>query len=345
MYFFYIFKKYLKSFLLFLVSLSLLYLIIDIIGHFSKLPSSSNLQILYVAYTLGYSFENFYSLALIFAFLYELYYLIKLNYLVSFYSVGFSKLKVLKPFLSFAFFIYILFLFLENSNYAYLKQKAENIINNHQVKKENLFLKYEDKYGKKSLVFIKELKPLLNKAIDLKIFMLDNMRVDKIVVIPEAVYKDRIWIGKDAKVYNIFDKKIIIEKFKTIKVLRNFEPLVLSNLKKLDSISFKDAFVALKVFRDVKLTNIIAIVFYKIISPLTLIFLLIFFVYSSPIHQRLSNISFFILKSVFITILLWGIDLLLYKFIRQGVFSPFVLLIPLILVLILDLYVIKKEYL
>jgi lipopolysaccharide export system permease protein len=338
MYFTYLLKKYVKNFFIFLFGLSILYLLIDLIANLPKLPSSSNLQILYSVYVLGFSFENFYSLALIFAFLYTLYYLIKYNYLVSFYSVGFSKKKLLLPFLSFAFIVYAVFLILDNTNYVYLNQKAKNILFNKKLKKENLFLKHEN-----NVIYIRELKPLFKKAIDVKIFILNGKKIEKIVDIKEAVYKNNIWIGKDVLVTVIKNNEMVVKKLNNIKILKNFEPLVLSNLKKLDSLSIKDAVLALKVFKDIKLNKIIAILLYKIITPLSIILLLIYFMYTSPMHQRISNISFFMIKSIFFVILIWGINLLIYKFVKNGVLSPFVLFLPLLFIIILDFYVIKKE--
>jgi lipopolysaccharide export system permease protein len=338
--FLYVLKKYIKNFLIFLFSLSFLYLLIDLVAHISKLPNSSNLQILYSVYILGYAFENFYSLALVFAFLYTIYHLIKYNYLVSFYSLGFSKKKILLPFLFFSFLIYSIFLVLNNTNYVYLNQKAQNIISNKKMKKENLFLKHNN-----NIVYIKELKPLLREAIYLKIFVLKGMKVNKVILIKKAEYKNNIWHGRDVKIETINDKRIDIQKIDKIDILKNFEPLVLSNLKRLDSLSIKDAFIALKVFKDIKLNKIISILLYKIITPLSVILLIVFFIYVSPMHQRISNIAIFMIKSVFLTIFLWGINLLLYKFIKQDVLTPFALFLPLLFMLILDIYVIKKEHL
>jgi lipopolysaccharide export system permease protein len=337
MYFFYILKKYIKNFFIFLFSLSFLYLLIDLIATFSHLPNSSNLQILYIVYILASSFENFYSLALIFSFLYTLYYLIKYNYLVSFYSLGFSKRKILFPFLCFAFIVYSVFLVLDNTDYVYLNQKAKNIISSKKLKKENLFLKH-----KNNIVYIKELKPLLKKAIGLKIFVLNGMKVKEIIDIKEAVYQNNVWNGKNVTV-TIINNKMSVKKLNNLLVLRNFEPVVLSNLKKLDSLSIKDALLAIKIFKDIKLNKIIAILLYKIITPLSIILLLIYFMYTSPMHQRISNISIFMIKSIFLVIFVWGINLLIYKFVKQGVLYPFVLFLPLLFIIILDFYAIKKE--
>ncbi|GAX87499.1 lipopolysaccharide export system permease protein [Lebetimonas natsushimae] len=338
MYFVYLLKKYIKNFFIFLFSLSFLYLLIDIIANFSKLPNSSNLQILYSVYVLGYSFENFYPLALIFSFLYSIYYLIKYNYMVSFYSLGFSKRKILFPFLFLAFIVYLLFLVLDNTNYVYLNQKAKNIISSKKIKKENLFLKH-----KNNIVYIKELKPLLKKAIGLKIFVLNNMELKKIINIKEAIYQNNVWNGTDVTIITINNDKMNVKKLHNLSVLKNFEPLVLSNLKRLDSLSIKDALLAIKIFKDIKLNKIIAVLLYKILTPLSIILLLIYFMYISPIHQRISNISVFMIKSIFFVIFIWGINLLIYKFVKQGVLSPFVLFLPLLFIVILDFYVIKKE--
>lgn len=338
MYFVYLLKKYIKNFFVFLFSLSFLYLLIDLIANFSRLPNSSNLQILYSVYVFGASFENFYPLGLVFAFLYTVYFLIKYNYMVSFYSLGFSKKKILFPFLFFAFLVYLFFLVLDNTNYVYLNQKAKNIISSKKIKKENLFLKY-----KNNIIYIKELKPLVNKAIGLKIFVLNNMNVEKIIDLKEAVYQNNTWHGKIATITIIKNNKMIVKKVKKLILLKNFEPLVLSNLKKLESLSITDSILALKVFKDIKLNKIIGILIYKIITPLSIILLLVYFMFVSPIHQRVSNISLFMIKSIFLVIFIWGINLLIYKFVKQGVLPPIVLFIPLLFIIVLDIFVIKKE--
>jgi len=338
MLFFYILKKFIKNFLLFLFSLSFLYFLITIIANFSKLPSSSNLQILYSFYQIGVAFENFYALSLLFAFLYTMYQFIKFNTLVSFYSLGFSKIKVMTPFLITSFFVYFLFIGLENTNYAYFNQKAENIISNKKIKKENLFLKY-----KNSIVFIKQLNPILKKATDVEIFVLEDMKIKKIIKIDEAFYQNGVWNGKRANIEIFTPNKLIYKKAKNIKVLKDFEPGVLSNLKKMSSISIKDAFLAIKIFKDIKLNKIISLLMFKIVTPVSLILFLVYLLYTSPVHQRISSISFFLIKSSFFTILLWGANLLLYKFIKKGILNPFMLFLPLVFVIILDIYVIKKE--
>jgi lipopolysaccharide export system permease protein len=229
------------------------------------------------------------------------------------------------------------FLVLDNTDYVYLNQKAKNIISSKKLKKENLFLKH-----KNNIVYIKELKPLLKKAIGLKIFVLNGMKVKEIIDIKEAVYQNNVWNGKNVTV-TIINNKMSVKKLNNLLVLRNFEPVVLSNLKKLDSLSIKDALLAIKIFKDIKLNKIIAILLYKIITPLSIILLLIYFMYTSPMHQRISNISIFMIKSIFLVIFVWGINLLIYKFVKQGVLYPFVLFLPLLFIIILDFYAIKKE--
>ncbi|WP_024790505.1 MULTISPECIES: LptF/LptG family permease [unclassified Lebetimonas] len=338
MFFLYILKKFSKNFFLFLFSLSFLYLLLDLIGNFSKLPHSSNLLILYSVYVISYSFENFYPLALIFSFLYTVYHFIKFNTLVSFYSLGFSKNKILFVFLIFSLSVYFIFIALDNTNYVYFNQKAQNILLNKKLKKENLFLKY-----KNSIVYIKELKPLLKKAYCVKIFTLEGTKVKKIINIKEAEYKNNKWMGNNVTI-EMFDKnRLIIKKENHLNVLTDFEPLVLSNLKKLESISIKDALLAMKIFKSIKLNKIISILMFKILTPLSLILFLIYLMYSAPVHQRISSISFFLIKSVFFSVFLWGANLLLYKFVKQGVINPFILTLPLFFVLVLDIYVIKKE--
>lgn len=337
MFFNLIVKKYIKNFFLILFSLSLFFIIIDTISNFSKLPNAINLQVLYFYYNFLYSIDMFYPLSLVFAFLLTLLEMIKFNELISFYSFGFSIKKILKPFLITVFFIFFIFMIFDSSKYAYSKEYAKAILNKQKYTTTNLFLKH-----KNSIIYIKKLNPLLKEAYNMEIFFIKNNNLIKAIFAKKAVFKENKWFCKDAKIIYFYKDKIVKEQ-KSIYFLENFKPKIVSNLKELNSISFYDAFIAIKVFKDITINNILAILFFKIFTPLSLIGLIVIFLIYAPIHIRVSNLSFFMIKSVFITILLWGVEILMYKFIKQGVILPYLLILPTILVYGYALYLIRRE--
>jgi len=337
LFFNFIAKKYIKNFLLILFSLSLFYIIIDAISNFSKLPSAINLQVLYFYYNFLYSIDMFYPLSLAFAFLLTLLEMIKFNELISFYSFGFSIKKILKPFLIIAFFIFFMFMIFDTSKYAYSGEYAKAILNKQRYTTTNLFLKHQN-----NIVYIEKLNPLLKEAYNMEIFVIKNNNLVKTIFAKKAVFKENKWVCEDAKIIYFYQDKIVTEQ-KSISFLKNFKPKIISNLKKLNSISFYDAFIAIKVFKDVNINNILAILFFKIFTPLSLIGLIVIFLIYAPIHIRVFNLSFFMIKSVFITILVWGVEILMYKFIKQGVIPPYLLMVPTILIYAYILYLIRRK--
>jgi len=337
LFFSFIVKKYVKNLLLILFSLSLFYIIIDAIGNFSKLPSAINLQVLYFYYNFLYSTDIFYPLSLVFAFLLTLLEMVKFNELISLYSVGFSIKKILKPFLIISFFVFFIFIIFGISKYAYSKEYAKAILNKQKYTTANLFLKYQN-----NIIYIEKINPLLQEAYNMEIFVIRNNNLVKAIFAKKAIFKDDKWFCKNAKIIYFYKDKIIKEQ-KDISFLKNFKPKILSNLKKLNSISFYDAFIAIKVFKDVNINNILAILFFKIFTPLSLIGLIVIFLIYAPIHIRVSNLSFFMIKSVFITIFMWGVEILIYKFAKQGVMHPYFLMLPAIIVYLYIIYLIRRK--
>ncbi|WP_456480137.1 LptF/LptG family permease [Nautilia sp.] len=337
MYFRYISFKYLKNFLLILFSLSFFFVIIDFIANYNKLPDSSNLQVLYLYYIVLYAFDMFFSLSVVFGFLFTVYYMVKFNELVSFYSLGFTVKKLLKPFLFVSFSVFLLFSALNFGKFAYVREYANSILNKKQYSNTNLFVKYKNK-----IVYIGKLEPILKEALNMKVFVLDKEKVVKIIKASKAVFKNNEWFAKNAEI-EIF-KNDGIEKFKTdMSMLKDFKPKIISNLKNLSSISYYDAFIAIKIFKDININTLLSIVLYKIFTALSMIGLLIVLMFKTPIHQRISNTSVFLVKSVLLTILTWGVELMIFKFAKQGVLSPYVLVLPAVFIFVYGIFLIYKE--
>ncbi len=337
MYFWYILKNYIKNFLITLFAFAFLFVLVDYSFNFSKLPNSSNLQILYLFYMFIYAIFLIYPLALVFGFLLTLNKMIKFNELVSFYSLGFSPFKVLKPFLVLSISVFLLMSFLQFNKLAYVNQYAKAIKNNMQLRNKNIFLTFND-----NVVYIKELNPIIKKAYDLKVFVLKNNELVKIITTKEASFIDNKWQSKLSKVLILNKDKWIVTYKKNLSFLENFKPKILSNLKSLNNISFYDAYIAIKYFKNIDLNRIFSIVFFKIFTPLSLIVLIMILFIISPIHIRLSNIAIFMIKSVTFSIVIWGGELLLFKFTKQGVLPYYVLAFPFVILVLL--FLILRRY-
>jgi lipopolysaccharide export system permease protein len=319
------------------MSLSFFFIVIDLLANYSKLPDSSNLQVLYIYYVALYSFDVFYPLALVFAFLLTVYYMIKFNEIVSFYSLCFSPGKILKPFILLALIVTSVFFTLDSGKFAYVREYADSILNKKQFNGSNLFLKYQNK-----IIYIKKIKPILKEADNLKVFILKNGKITEVISAQKAKFKNDVWYVQNAEVTEIKNDRTV-KKIKNLKILKGFKPKIISNLKNLSSISFYDAYIAVKLFDNVNVNTLLSIVFYKIFTAFSLVSLIAVFIFKMPVHQRISNVSLFLVKSTFLTIMLWGVQLVIYKFSKQGVLPPYVLVLPFVVVAGYVIYLLYKE--
>jgi len=337
MYFLYLSKKYLKYFLIVFFSLSFLYTIVSMLFNISKLPSSSNLVILYIFYIFIYSAMLLYPLAIIFSFLLTLSHLIKFNELISFYSSGFTPKKIFKPFLIVGGLIVFFMFGLQSTKLAYTNEYAQAIKNAEKLNSKDLFLKYENK-----VIYIENLNPILKKAKNINVIQLKNNKVKKIIFAKEAVFRNNKWFAKNANIVLISNQKWIKQKNNLV-FLKNFKPKILSNLQKLRDISLYDAYLTIKYFKNIDLNTILSIVFFKIFTPFSILALMFYIFIKAPIHIRLSNITFFMLKSISLSVLVWGGMLILYKFAKQGVLPFWSLSIIFIILLIFDIFIRRKN--
>ncbi len=337
MYFRYITKKFLKNFLIVFFAFAILYTLVDVMFNVSNLPSSSNLFVLYVVYIFLYSMFLLYPLSVIFAFLFTLNNLIKFNELVSFYSLGFSQKKILKPFFISGGVIIILMLLLQAGKLAYAREYAVAIKNANKLTTKNLFLRYQNK-----IIYMQKLNPILKMAKDVKVFYLHNSKVIKIVEKKKAYFKNNGWYSDNVKVIYLTDNswKSVYRK---LYFLKNFKPKILSNLQKLRNISFYDAYLTIKYFKNINLNKILSIVFFKIFTPFTILLLMVYLFFIAPIHIRISNVTFFMLKSIAYSILIWGSMLILYKFSKQGTLPFWSLSIPFVFMVIVDFITLRRK--
>ena len=248
--------------------------------------------------------------------------MVKFNESVSFHSAGFSLGKMLRPFLIFAFLVFSAFMYLETTKFAYANIYADAILSKKQYSNKDLFIKYHDK-----IVYIKSLNPVLKEAEGVKVFYIKNNKLSKFISADKAVFNGEYWKMKNAKTVKITKTGIFTE-YKNVSVLKDFKPKIISNLKNISSISLYDAVLAVKLFKDVNVNTLLSIVFFKIFTPLCMIALIAVLFIKAPVHQRVSNLSLFMIKSLLLTILLWGVHLMIYKFAKQGVLNPYVLILP-----------------
>ena len=337
MYFAYIIKKFLKNFLIIFFSVAFLYSVVDVMFSISKMPTSSNLFILYISYMFVYAAMTLYPLALIFAFLLTLNQMIKFNELVSFYSLGFMPKKILKPFMLSSLILVFGMFVLQSTKAAYSGEYAQAIKNAKKLSTRDMFLKYKNK-----IIYINDLNPILKTAYGMKVFVLKNNKITKVYFLKTAKFIQNRWYCKNAEITTLYKNKWQKEK-KKLYFLENFKPKIISNLQKLKDISFYDAYLTVKYFKNIDKNTIFSIVFFKFFTPLAILALMVFLFIKAPVHVRISNVPLFMLKSLSLSILVWGGMLLIFKFAKQGVLPYWSLALPFIFLLITDFIILRRN--
>ena len=84
----YIIEKYLKNFIIILLSLEIFFVGIDFLQNFKSIPQSANLQLLYIFYNAFFTLTLTLPLSIVFAWISTLITFIKNNEYVAFYSLG-----------------------------------------------------------------------------------------------------------------------------------------------------------------------------------------------------------------------------------------------------------------
>jgi len=345
--YFYIFKHYLKDFFLLLLALVFVVTLIDFIQHMSSIDGI-NRQFLYFIYSGANSIMVVYPLALVFAAIATLSRLITRNHLIILGSFGYPKKVLAKPLLSVVFGVYFTIVALNFTQFAYMSDSARAIIDKRQLFKsvENLFFKYNN-----SFVYVKELD-VANKVFKkLTIYTIKNRRIEDILRIQKATFKDGAWLADGIKREHIVydgDKPLRYETKPLEKrmILEGYFPKVISLLYEGKRMSIQDGLKALRLLNEQKVDNskVIAALYEKLVMPLFAPMIILLILIYTPISKRYMNPVKYYLFGVGITIFTWivlyGINILTLNSVLPASYSqPFVILF----LLFITIYLLFKE--
>ena len=310
----YISFHYIKYFSIILLALVLFLVGFDYMGSADKLNISANLLLIYLVYKTFFAIDLLLPLSLIFAMISTKIFLIRSNALVSFYSLGYSKVDILKPFVIVSTGIIVLFISLHSiSNFARADEFAKNIRKNAQYLSptRDLFFTYKDKF-----VYFSKMLPLQQSAEDIRVFSIDKNSLKEVLVAKEARYRDNAWHIKKADIIIKPDKVefnslgIKIHEAKDLEILQGFRPKMLDQVYE-GKVNFtiKDAIDAYTLLEAQNInTDIIKSALYKIfIYPFfvpSLIVIIFFFV---PISVRFLNVSLFSFGAIISSLMIWAI--------------------------------------
>jgi len=334
---------YLKYFFIILIALISFFVGLDYLQNAKNLPSSANLQIMYILYKSFYAMDILLPISTVFAMIATKISLIRSNELVAIYSIGYDKKSVIKPLFVTSFFILLVFMILHTTSFSYANENANNIKKHDFLTSStsNLFFKYNDFY-----IYFKKLYPFQKKAEDIRIFSVKDKILQKIIRSKEAYFQDDLWKIKDALIIKKESEKIVLDKKNEIKLLKGFKPKILDSVYEgKTSFSILDALYAIKLLKEQKINiqKIKAVLYSQIIYPFFAPFLMVILFYFVPITQRIASITLFSFGAIILSLIVWG---LLYSLIRLSFASVLIpeisTILPIFILSLLALYFYKK---
>jgi lipopolysaccharide export system permease protein len=346
----YLLTKYLKYFFIILLSLELFFIGFDFLQYGDSLPSSANLQLLYILYNGFFILTITLPLSIIFAWIVTLTFLIKENTLISFYALGSSKKVVLFPIMMISILLTSTLILFQNTDLAYAVEQKNKILENKFFvnEKSNILLKYNNNF-----VYFQKLYPLEKKAENIKIFKLENGKLVETILAKTAYYEDNRWHVEDATIISKSEiiswdtSKINTRHEKSLYTLDGFKPEIINNVYKAKiEYSVSDAYYTIKLFEKQKLNTdkIRAILYSKIFTPFMVVALIVLVFAYSGISGRFFKAGQFISITILVSLGTWGVFFLLQKIATADLLVPEIaLLLPIILLFIYSFIVYKKR--
>ncbi|HIC43296.1 MAG TPA: YjgP/YjgQ family permease [Sulfurimonas sp.] len=342
---------YLKYVSIIMLALVLFFVGFDVMDNLSGLPDSANLKLLYALFRSYYAMDLLFPISLVFAMIATKVSLIRSNSLVAYYSLGYSKGDILRPFTLLSTLLIVIYILLHMyAPFAKGQEYSDNIYSNrvNGAPTQNLFFTYEDYY-----VYFKELRPLQQSATEVRIFKIDKNDLRVVVVAKEAFYKDDHWVIKDAQILTkpqnigLESDGIKISQKKDLKLLKDFRPDILDQVYE-GSVNYTimDAFDAMNLLDNQNVnTDKIRSVLYKIIVyPFFVPFLVIIIFFFVPISPRFLNVSLFSFIALLSSLLIWGVFYTLIQLSNaQTVSGELGIVLPIVLLGLTSLYVWYKK--
>lgn len=304
---------YLKYVSIIVLALVLFFVGFDVMDNMNGLPDSANLKLLYALYRSYYALDILFPISLIFAMIAAKIALIRSNALVAYYSLGYSKADVLRPFTLISTLLIVIFIFLHMYGpFAKGNEYSDNIYSNKidGAPTQNLFFTYEDYY-----VYFKELNPLQRSAKDIRVFKIKENDLSEVIVAKKAMYQDDYWVVKDAKTMlkpaqvGLKSEGIVISEKQDLRLLKDFRPDILDQVYEGSSTyTILDAFEAMKILQEQNVnTDKVRSVLYKtIVYPFFVPFVVIIIFFFVPISPRFLNVTLFSFGALLSSLLVWG---------------------------------------
>ena len=343
-------KKYIKYFLIILLSLEVFFVGIDLLQNFAKLPASANLQLLYVTYNFFYTLTITLPIALVFGWIVTITMMVKNNELVSFYALSISPSSIIKPIGIITTVILLALIFMQSTQLAYSIEQKDKILNKTLFvnEKSNIFLKYNEYF-----VYFKKLYPLEKKAEDIQIFQTNENDIIQKIDAKKAYYQNNRWYIIDAKItkkpkeMNWTDSRLEVTNEKFLYTLEGFEPTIINNVYKAKvQFSIVDAIrtILLLEDQDFNTNKIKAILYSQLIMPFFVLPLIVLvFIYTNA-SSRFFNTAAYLSVTIFTTLTTWGVMFLLQKLSFGNVLmAEIAIILPVVLLYVITTYLYSKK--
>lgn len=316
----YITWHYLKYFVVILSALVLFMVGFDYMSNADALSKSANLALIYLTYKTFFAIDMLLPISLVFGMIATKIYLIRSNALVSFYSLGYSRIDVLKPFVVVASLIIFLFISLHAfTKFSRAQEYAYNIrIHGKYLNpSRDLFFIYQGQY-----IYFSKLLPIQEKAVGIRVFNVKNNSLKSVLIAKEAYYENDYWRIKNGDIITKPDdlsfasKGITVLENQDLKILDGFRPKMLDQVY-LGQVDFTigDAYDAYKLLssQGVETSNIRGALYRILIYPFFAPILIVIIFFLVPISVRFLNVSLFSFGAILSTLLVWGMMFMLIE--------------------------------
>jgi len=344
LYFRYVAKHYLQNLIAVLFGLAFAFAAIDYFQSIQKLDIPGNQRILYIYYMWQEALGLLYPLSLLFALIMTKMAFVKHGAIGAMHAFGYTKKRLVIPFLAVAALVYGVFLYLQTTEFSYAKDKAEALrqkrLNAYNVN--DLFFKYNDTF-----VYVKQMNRVEKKLEGITIFKVEGKKVLYTIHAPYANFDGEVWHAQNALLKtHIYEegklKRYTIEKHQEIQTLEGYKPKIMESLYEGRGLSLIDAYQAWKLMEAQHLdsTKVRASLYAKSIVPLFSLAMIIILFFKMPFHARMMRQGTIIAFSLGATFLVWGLLFWLQRIGANGVVMPEIaMLLPVMLLWLYAIYI------
>ena len=338
----YIAYHYLKYFFVILGALVLFLVGFDYMGNADSLSKSANLIVIYLVYKSFFAIDMLLPISLVFAMISTKIFLIRSNALVSFFSLGYSRVDVLRPFVVVSTLIILLFISLHSwSKFARAEEFSSNIRTHSQYLSptRDLFFTYQGQY-----VYFARMLPLQEKAEGIRVFSVKEDSLKEVIIAKKAIYRDGYWLISKADIitkpddFSFSSPGMNEKEVESLKILKGFRPKILDQVYE-GKVNFtiEDAIDAIELLKEQGVnTDTIRGALYKIfIYPFFVPCLIVIIFFFVPVSVRFLNVSLFSFGAILATLLIWGVLFTLIELANNKTISSELALITPIVILFL----------